>query len=249
MAVTCTSKCIILSALVAVVVITGIVLAATLTTRKPYNSCLCTNGTGRAGRFDDACAVDPTADYCSSCDEGFYMFEMLSVNGSTKYECRTNQCACPNGHAPTGINCPVHDMQRCNFCDAGHHREVDPSNGISSCEPNECFCFNGTPDSTVTSMTVDVNGDWITYPYTGCTVNGQTSCSSCDANFHLQTINEEGRRIHDRCEANICQCYNGVPFTPCVTHGATGSATERKCESCDSGYSLLSLVSGGNRCE
>ena len=117
--------------------------------------------------------------------------------------------------------CTYNSTEKCTSCDYGYIlrsetmqitdslRSITKSINQKVCRPNNCYCDNGIPITTNSSLA------------TVCYQENGHYCSSCNDYFHevsTTTIDEETEVIN--CSENICYCQNGTEkIGDCIVHG------------------------------
>jgi len=82
------------------------------------NKCACKWGSGAEG---EECPVHSRY-WCSQCNDGFHMDEIVNRHGLTEHVCNLDKCKCDNGTGSIGLACPSHqdpDNKSCRFCKIG----------------------------------------------------------------------------------------------------------------------------------
>ena len=90
--------------------------------------------------------------------------------------CYEKKCECPDGTAPSGVDCPDDGDSHCQACDQGYHL----NSYSTACLKNECICPYG-------------------YPATGidCPSHGMNKCDGCYRNLEWVSTGDESycRRV------------------------------------------------------
>ncbi|CAD7934864.1 unnamed protein product, partial [Amoebophrya sp. A120] len=125
------------------------------------------------------------------CDPGYHT--------ESDDRCIENKCTCVNGDGATGIDCLVHETQKCASCAAGDGYYLNSDAGAATCDIKVCTCSNGEGATGIE-----------------CPEHNAPKCVACepDAGYYLNAIT-------GTCETKVCTCANGAAATGagCLIHG------------------------------